>query len=547
MALTGAQRQARYRERRKAERTGKPAPSPLVVVDPPAPPDPARALAEWSLERLRVPPGHAFAGQPMQLPPFAVTFLRDALKPGIREAGLFVARKNAKSAIVAVLLLGFLASDGPLRRRGFRAGVASVNREKAGELWQQCQDIALASFLPLAPQDPSGIRFGKVPRSLTSPWGRCDFLSADASAGHAAGFDIAVVDELGLFEEKGRPLVAGMLSSTSARDGRMVSISVLGHSPLTAELVDRKEDPAVAIHVYAAPKDCSLDDEAAWRAANPGLAEGIKSRSYMEDMARRAAMLPSEQSNFRVYDLNQPGDPQRQPLVELDRWNAVANKRKPERSGDCFVGFDIGGSTSMTAAAAYWPATGRLDTWGAFGDTPSLLERGEADGVGRRYQTMQDRGELRTWPGRVTPCAEFLEWIALELADETISRAAADRWRQAEAEDALEAAGVSWPVEWRAQGSGKDGSADIRHFQRAVVGGTLRPGDSLLLRSAIAESALKHPDGNPSLEKARQKGRIDSLSAAVLAVGLGARAAARTRGGFVIHLGLDGEMTALGG
>ena len=67
--------------------------------------------------------------------------------PGVREALLTCGRKNAKSAVLAVLMLGFLAEDGPLRRQGFRAGVASVSREKAGELWSQMEAIALASGL----------------------------------------------------------------------------------------------------------------------------------------------------------------------------------------------------------------------------------------------------------------------------------------------------------------------------------------------------------------------------------------------------------------
>ena len=104
--------------------------------------------------------------------------------------------------------------------------------------------------------------------------------------------------------------------------------------------------------------------------------------------------------------------------------------------------------------------------------------------------------------------------------------ALADRYRQAEGLDALDAAGVGWPVEWRAQGSGKDGSADIRAFQRAVEGGSLRPGGSLALVAALRESEVRvDNNGNPSLQKGRQRGRIDVLSAAVLAVGAGERSA----------------------
>ena len=71
---------------------------------------------------------------------------------------------------------------------------------------------------------------------------------------------------------------------------------------------------------------------------------------------------------------------------------------------------------------------------------------------------------------------------------------------------------------------GMDGSADVRSFQRKVESGELRPGESLLLASAIAESRLRYDgNGNGALDKGRAKGRIDALSAAVIAVGLGSR------------------------
>ena len=527
MTACDAQYQRTYRQRRRANggaRLTVPAEAPkaaAAISVPRHPKNPAEAVAKWSRKRLRIPPGHRSAGKPLELPPYFVRFLADALAPGVRESGCFVARKNAKSACVAVLILAHLAEDGPLRRLGWRAGAASINREKATELWTQAADIAAASGL-------EGIRFGRVPRIIESRYGRCEFLSADKNAGAASGFNVAIADEIGLFPERGRELVAGLLSSTSARDGRLLAISVIGDSPLSREMIGRANDPATVVHVYQAPADCALDDPAAWAAANPGLGS-IKSESYMIDMARRAGSNPSEQASFRSYDLNQPGAPTAEMICAVDRWQAVAVQPRPDRSGPCYVGFDLGGSVSLTAAALYWPATGRLETYGACGDVPSLADRGEADGVGDRYSVMASRAELRCFPGRVTPCGAFLEWIAELVAGERVALAVADRYRKSEAEDALAAAGLSsWTMEWRAQGSGQHGSADIRSFQKSVEGGTLRPGESLLLESAISESRLRRDgNGNPSLDKRRQRGRIDALSAAVLATGAGERATAR--------------------
>ena len=508
-----------YRAKLRADR------QPSAVPLPDWPDDPAQALADWSAGNLKVPPGHAAAGRPLVLPPFAVDFFRDSLRPGIRESLLSVGRKNAKSAAVAVYILGRLC--GPLRTAGYRAGVCSVSREKASELWQQIVDIAEASNL-------EGLTFRKAPRSVIGPDGRCEILSADRSAGHASGFDDAICDEIGLFSERDRELVNGLVSSVSARDGRFMALSVFGDAPFTRELYERREDPAVCVHLWQSPDGCALDDESAWRAANPTLGS-VKSERYMADMARRAIATPSDAASFRAFDLNQPQSPSRVMLCQPDQWLRCEVDTLPDRGGPCFLGFDLGGSTSMTAAVAYWPRTERLEAWAGFPSIPSLADRSVSDGCRGVYQEMERRGELRVYPGEVMPVSDFLGDVAVSLTGERVM-AGADRFRGAEARDALKGAGVDWPMSWRGTGASKtaDGSYDVRALQRLVIGQRVKARQSLAMRAAIADSSLRYDGaGNPALEKARAAGRIDLLSAAVIAAGLaelhGAKPARRWR------------------
>ena len=200
------------------------------------PSDPAGAIAAWSAERLTVPPGHPLEGQPMKLPGYGISFLRDVFRPGIREGLLCVARKNAKSSVVAVWLLAHLV--GPVRRFGWRCGVVSTSKVKAGELKRLSEGIAIASNL-------RGLQFRRspAPGRIESAWGVVDILAADSNAGAAAGFDLAVVDELGLLKERDRDLIASMRSSVSARDGRFVSLSVYGSAPFVPEILERRGDP----------------------------------------------------------------------------------------------------------------------------------------------------------------------------------------------------------------------------------------------------------------------------------------------------------------
>ena len=97
----------------------------------------------------------------------------------------------------------------------------------------------------------------------------------------------------------------------------------------------------------------------------------------------------------------------REVIVTVDNWQACVWVPPPPREGPVAVGFDLGGAASMTAFAAYWPETGRLETRGAFPANPGLDARGRTDGVGDRYMRMAGRGEIRTYPGRVTPVGRF--------------------------------------------------------------------------------------------------------------------------------------------
>ena len=413
------------RERRAKAKAVRKAKLPRYGKIPPFPADPATALAEWSRTKLKIPPGHPNAGKPLILPDYIVSFVDDVFKN--RESLLCIGRKNAKSAGVAVFLLARLC--GPLRIPGYRAGVTLVTKEKAGELKRLMEQIAEASGL----QDLQFLR-SPAPGHVVSAWGgRCDILSADKSSGMASGYDDALIDELGLLDEKHRELVSGMRSAISARDGRFIALSIQGAAPFTKEMIERAAQPAVSVHHYAAPEYCDLDDESAWHAANPGLAVGIKSMTYMQDEARRVALTPADQNAFRAYDLNQPQSPSRVLLCDPADWAACEVDILPARSGRCVVGFDLGGSASMTAACALWLDTYRLETWAAFPDTPNLYQRSEADGCRGYYEEMQRRKELRVYPGRVTNVSAFLGDVAIALAGEQIIMAGADRYRKAEA------------------------------------------------------------------------------------------------------------------
>ena len=216
-------------------------------------------------------------------------------------------------------------------------------------------------------------------------------------------------------------------------------------------------------------------------------------------------------------------------LIDAGTWETIEGDR--ERAGAATWGCDLGTSAAMSAIAAYWPEAGRLESVAAFPHEPSLAERGLRDGVGGLYQRCSERGELIVSGQR----AVALGGLLAEALDRfgRPARIVADRWREAELRDALDAAGVP-PAALEIRGQGfKDGAEDVRGFRRAVLEGRVTPGPSLLLRYAMSDARVTtDPAGNSKLAKSseggrRARARDDAAAAAILAVAAGTRQGAK--------------------
>ena len=103
--------------------------------------------------------------------------------------------------------------------------------------------------------------------------------------------------------------------------------------------------------------------------------------------------------------------------------------------GPYVLGIDMGQTQAMSAAAGYWPETGKLDALAVFGSEPDLRSRGLSDGVGRLYLDCEARGELLTCPGRVSDVKALLgeAWERWGAPAAIV----ADRWREGDLRDAL--------------------------------------------------------------------------------------------------------------
>ncbi|KAB2852179.1 MAG: terminase, partial [Sphingopyxis terrae] len=333
------------------------------------------------------------------------------------------------------------------------------------------------------------------------------------------------------WREAGDDLEHALISGLGKRGGRFIAISTSAPDD-THPFSRMLDDPPDGYYVqeHRADDGCPPDDLEQIRKANPGAEFGVgASLEWLQAQARRAiARGGSTLTSWRLYNLNQRiSGEARDVLLRVDEWLTCETDDLPPRQGPVVIGVDLGGSASMSAATYFWPETGRLECRGWFPSKPGLRDRGEMDGVSGRYIEMQQRGELATLGEATVPIPAWLGEVMRHVAGETIAAFCADRYKQSELSEALQAASIRAPIIWRGFGF-KDGGEDCERFRRACFDGRVKSTPSLLLRSAFADAiVLRDPAANMKLAKARSRGRIDPASASVIAVAEGMRIAAR--------------------
>ena len=181
----------------------------------------------------------------------------------------------------------------------------------------------------------------------------------------------------------------------------------------------------------------------------------------------------------------------------------------------------------------YWPQSGRLEVLTACPDTPGLAARARADAAGELYARAAADGALLVLSGRLTPIGPFLHRLRAHLAGTAVGAVGCDRERHPELLHHMADQGLAWRPVWRGAGAraAEDAANDIRAFQRAVEGATLRTPSNVLMVAAIGQSHLvRDADGAPGrIRQSRARARIDSLQAAVISIGLGESALLRRR------------------
>lgn len=490
-------------------------------------------------------PKSRLPGQAFQLDPWQERIVRQIYGPRdehgnriINDVTILVPRGNRKTSLGAALSL--LHTLGPEAIPGTEVLFAAKDQTQAGIAWREVRDIVRAGGI-LWQKGQGNRRFDAADmvrlqeylnRILFPNESYIEALSSDAEAAHGRTPMFALCDEIHAWPKRaiwdvidtGLTKTPGSLRVTITTAGR-------GQQNLGHEIIDHARkvqsgaigEPNHLVVLYEPPADADWQDEAVWRAVNPGLEHGYPDIIRMRQAARKAQLVPANQAAFKMYNLNMWLDGSSDPFVEMAVYDQGA---KPFDLSDlagqpCCLGIDLSTNRDLTVIVAAWQDGNDgyiVHPW-FFCPADNLHQRAERDGV--PYPLWAEQGFIEPTPGNVVDyrhventvrdlCGQFdVREIAFDphMAQQTLNNLLED----------------SLPVVIMPQAS-KTMCAAINELERAIIGGKFQHGGHPVLRWNFDNIAVEiNKYGGKSFHKGKSRDRIDGAVAAAMAV---ARAAA---------------------
>jgi len=466
----------------------------------------------------RVPEG-ALVGQPMHLAPFQKKFILDVYdNPAqTRRAYLSIARKNAKTATIACLVLAHLVGPVAIPNSQIISGARS--RDQAALVFHLAEKI-----VSLSPRLSDIVKIVPSSKRLVGLLRNVEYraISAEGKTAHGLSPVLAILDEIGQVVGSQDAFIDAITTSQGAHENPLL-IAISTQAPTDADLfsiwlddAEQSKDPRIISHIYAADKSADILDERAWKAANPALGL-FRSLDDLREQATQASRMPSAENTFRNLCLNQRVSVL-SPFVSRDVWQSCGEQPDSMTGVQIWAGLDLSSRKDLTAFVAVAWREGKWDVWCRFwAPEEGLADRAKADRI--PYDVWAREGFLHTTPGRSVDYGFVAEELADLLDDVDVQLIAYDRWRIDLLKKEFDTLGVVLPLEPYGQGF-KDMSPGLDSLEAELLNGRLRHGLHPVLTMCAANAIMRMDEaGNRKLDKAKAAGKIDGMVALAMAFG----------------------------
>lgn len=474
--------------------------------------------AAWIESYCRIPEGK-FVGKPVKLTKKQREWLVRIYDSPTRLFILSMARKNAKTAFSAFLLLLHLC--GPEAKPNSQLYSGAMSREQAAILF------ALATkMVRMSPELSQVVHPKETAKQLWCPDLGTVYraLSADASTAYGLSPVFTVHDELGQVKGPRSELYEALETASAAQEAPL-SIVISTQAPTDADLLSlliddglTGADPRIKVELCTAPVDIDPFSEEAIRAANPHFDEFMNKEEVFRQ-AQDAKRLPSREASFRNLILNQRVEA-RSPFVTASVWKENGAEQDDLDGQSVFCGLDLSSVSDLTALVC---VTTDGDVHSTFWlPSEGLEEKSRADRV--PYDVWAREGLLETTPGRAIEY-EFIAEHLRGLFDRCDVKALAfDRYNMKHLKPWLERAGFTEDELERFIDFGQgyvSMSPAIRELESKLLSKKLRHGNHKVLEMCARNAVtVSDPAGNRKFTKHKATGRIDGMVALAMAVGV---------------------------
>lgn len=474
------------------------------------------------IERYLIVAEGDLIGKPLKLEPFQRRFILAVYDNpvGTRRAFLSIARKNAKTATIACLVLAHVV--GPEAVQNSRIVSGAMSRDQAAEVYNYA-----SKMIGLSPELSRLTRIIPSKKMIVGLARNVEYaaVSAEGRTAHGKSPVLAILDEVGQVRGPQSDFIDAIITAQGAYDNAMlfaISTQAPNDNDLFSIWLDdaqSSKDPRIVCHVYAADKDADLMDRKAWAAANPALGR-FRSLKDVEEQAERAARMPSFEPTFRNLVLNQRVE-MAAPFVSRGIWqaNGGAINENVFYEYPVYVGLDLSARNDLTAMVcmafdgAVWHI--KPTFW-----TPDKGLRDRAKRDRAPYDIWSQEGFIRALPG----ASIDYELVAREVGDildgMNVQAVAFDRWRFDVLQKELTDLGIELPLVEFGQGF-RDMAPAIDTLESLLLNERMAHGGHPVLMMCMANAKIEQDAaGNRKMSKSKATGRIDGAVALAMAAGV---------------------------
>ncbi len=467
-----------------------------------------------------------YAGEPFVLAPFQREGIVEPLMGKLcadgrrqyKECGIWLPRKNAKTQLVAALIIYFLLS---IKSQGEIYSAAS-EREQAGVIYRMVASMIrhnadLESIFTLVDSQK------RVINNVTGTL----FCSLSSEAGSKHGYNPSVVigDEIHVWPK--RDLWTALTTgSGTRREHLFITITTAGLYDKTSfewEQYDYAkkvkegiiEDDEYLPVIYEAPRDADWLDEDVWRACNPAIDAGFLRIDDLRKLAKKAQHIPSLENDFRRLHLNQHTAQQTR-WLSMHLWDAGAREPTDFSGKACWCGLDLSTKEDITAFAALFKTeTGYHLKVMMWIPRDTALDREKADRV--PYLAWNHAGAVGMTEGRRVDYQQVVADIVAFGKRHSIQQIAVDPWN---AEAVIQnLTGEGFKV-LEVMQSFRHSNEPSRELEALLANGDLtHEANPCLDWMASNVEVARNPGGHIRPVKASETQRVDGITALVLALG----------------------------